>query len=134
MSPVFADTSYYLAILSPDDAWHQSALTAFRDLNQPVVTSEYVLLELGAHLSKPPYRSLFVDFIAELRNDDIEILPATRRAFDAGLARFAQRLDKKWSLTDCISFCLMEEYGITDVLSSDRDFAQAGFHLLLQNL
>ena len=48
-----------------------------------------------------------------------------------GMELYASRPDKSWSLTDCISFCVMRELGITDVLTTDRHFSQAGFHVLL---
>ena len=42
-----------------------------------------------------------------------------------------QRLDKDWSLTDCISFIVMRRRGLTDALTSDHHFEQAGFTILL---
>ena len=44
----------------------------------------------------------------------------------------AQRLDKDWSLTDCISFVVMRRRGLTDALTSDHHFEQAGFSILLR--
>jgi hypothetical protein len=51
--------------------------------------------------------------------------------FDAGMELYADRPDKDWSLTDCISFVVMQERGITDALTGDRHFEQAGFRALL---
>ena len=45
---------------------------------------------------------------------------------------YADRLDQRWSVTDCSSFLIMEERGITDALAYDRDFEQAGFRALLR--
>ncbi len=39
--------------------------------------------------------------------------------------------DKEWSLTDCISFVVMEERGLIGALTSDHHFEQAGFSVLL---
>jgi hypothetical protein len=47
--------------------------------------------------------------------------------FDRGIARFSQRPDKSWSLTDCISFVVMEERGIREALTADHHFGQAGY-------
>ena len=52
-------------------------------------------------------------------------------AFRDALERYRSRVDKTWGLTDCMSFLIMEQKGITDVLSGDRDFQQAGFNVLL---
>jgi uncharacterized protein len=41
------------------------------------------------------------------------------------------RRDKEWSLTDCISFVVMKERGLTEALTADHHFEQAGFKALL---
>jgi predicted nucleic acid-binding protein len=57
------------------------------------------------------------------------------QAICSGAARtfFSVRPDKEWSLTDCISFVVMNERGITDALTSDHHFEQAGFQILLKD-
>lgn len=55
----------------------------------------------------------------------------TSNAFREALARYRSRTDKTWGLTDCTSFLIIEQKGITDALSADRDFQQAGFNALL---
>jgi hypothetical protein len=59
-------------------------------------------------------------------------VPPESNAFDAGVALFAQRPDKHWSLTDCISFIVMRREGLTDALTGDHHFEQAGFNALLK--
>ncbi len=59
-------------------------------------------------------------------------IPASPQLLDAGLALHAARPDKEWSLTDCVSFHLMRERGLTQTLAHDHHFAQAGFDPLLQ--
>jgi hypothetical protein len=49
-----------------------------------------------------------------------------------GVQLYAQRPDKEWSLTDCISFVVMTQEGIFDALTGDRHFEQAGFVALLK--
>jgi hypothetical protein len=51
--------------------------------------------------------------------------------FERGLSLYLRRMDKDWSLTDCVSFVVMEEMALTDALTGDRHFEQAGFHVLL---
>lgn len=50
-----------------------------------------------------------------------------RRGWDL----YRQRLDKGWSLTDCISFVAMQDANLADALSADEHFRQAGFRPLL---
>lgn len=45
---------------------------------------------------------------------------------------YTQRPDKDWSLTDCISFVVMKQHGLTEALTADRHFEQAGFKALLR--
>jgi predicted nucleic acid-binding protein len=59
------------------------------------------------------------------------IVGADNDYFDRGLERFARRPDKEWSFTDCISFVVMEDKGLTDALTADHHFEQAGFTILL---
>jgi len=40
--------------------------------------------------------------------------------------------DKEWGMTDCISFIVMEDHGLTDALTADEHFQQAGFRALLR--
>lgn len=133
MTPVFADTSFYQALLNSQDAWHIPAKRCFADLEESVVTTEYVLLELGALMSRSSTRAGFVAFVERTRRDpSVEVLPASEELFNDGLALFAARLDKEWSLTDCLSFVVMEKRGISSALTSDQHFIQAGYHALMR--
>ena len=79
-------------------------------------------------------RSLAVQMVRELEdNPDVEIVPQTDTQFRTAVERYASRSDQRWSLTDCASFLLMEERGITEALAFDRDFEQAGFIALLRD-
>jgi hypothetical protein len=97
-----------------------------------MLTTEYILVKRGNFLSSPADRSLFLRTMTMLQEDKTtRIVPASSNLLKAGLTLFGNRPDKAWSLTDCISFAVMEAEGITDALSSDHHFEQAGFHLLL---
>jgi len=62
----------------------------------------------------------------------VKIVPADTRLFQRGVNFFEQRPDKRWSLTDCLSFIVMEDERLHEALTGDRDFEQAGFIALLK--
>lgn len=73
------------------------------------------------------------EFLGALLSDPaVEIIPPSSGLFERGLRLFRERPDKGWSLTDCISFVVMEERGIRDALTGDHHFEQAGFAALLK--
>ena len=59
MRAVFADTSFYLAVLSPRDLAHAQALQVVKRLRRPLLLTDFVLLELGNALSAAGRRELF---------------------------------------------------------------------------
>jgi predicted nucleic acid-binding protein len=132
MTAAFADTAYFLALLNPSDQFHPKARDLSRTDSRPLVTTEFVLIEVGDGLSRPANRSLF----AKLREllaaqPDVEVIPASSNLFQKGCELHAKRIDKDWSLTDCTSFVVMAERRIEDALTSDHHFQQAGFKALM---
>ena len=133
MTMVFADTFYYIAFLSPSDEAHEQAKAFTQDYSGKMITTEWVLTELADGLAAPVTRQRCVAFIDWLRRDvDVTIVPAATDLFDAGLTLYRGRDDKKWALTDCISFVVMEREGIREVLTGNHNFEQAGFKALLR--
>jgi predicted nucleic acid-binding protein len=61
-----------------------------------------------------------------------DLVPASPPLFEAGLQLHAGRTDKEWSLTDCISFVVMQRRGISRALTPDRHFEQASFEALMR--
>lgn len=133
MTPIFADTSYFLAFLGDHDEHHERAMAWARVLRAGVLTTEYVVVEVANSLTKGADRALFADFYRGIRAENtMEIIPASTGLQDRGAKLFADRADKQWSLTDCISFLVMSDRGLHDALSTDRDFEEAGFRALLR--
>lgn len=133
MTPMFADSFYYLALMNPEDGDHARALALSESLWQPTITTAWVLTEVGDAHSAPPLRRNFVRLLELLRADPAcTIVPANSEMFDAGVKLFSERPDKSWSLTDCISFAAMTGLGITEALTGDRHFEQAGFRILFR--
>jgi uncharacterized protein len=93
----------------------------------------WVLTEVGDALATPGRRESFLRLLAALHADPTcTIVPPTQSLFDQGIALYGERPDKGWSLTDCISFVVMRQQGITEALTGDRHFEQAGFTTLLE--
>lgn len=134
MTPIFADTSYFLALLGEADQYHERALAWTRSLRGSVLTTEYVVIEVGNSLTKGTDRAVFTDFYREVRMEqNLEVIPASTELQDRGAKLFADRPDKQWSLTDCISFVVMSDRRLYDSLSADRDFEEAGYRALLRH-
>lgn len=130
---VFADATFYIAVASPRDQLHAIASQFSAAFRGRVVTTEYVLTEVGNSLSSPTQRGAFLNMVARITADaNTEIVPSSSELWQRGLDLYKRRMDKNWSLTDCISFVVMEESGLSDALTADRDFEQAGFNVLLK--
>lgn len=100
---------------------------------RPLVVTEWVLTELADGLSAPRTRAAAVTVERRLRADArVTIIPSSADLFRRGFELYAGRLDKEWSLTDCISFVVMSDLAITEALTGDHHFEQAGFVALLK--
>jgi predicted nucleic acid-binding protein len=96
------------------------------------VTTEFVLVEVANFYSRQNRRENFVALDARIRTaQNTVVIAATGDLYRAGLSLFATRPDKEWSLTDCTSFAVMTERKMTDALTADTHFVQAGFRALL---
>jgi predicted nucleic acid-binding protein len=77
-------------------------------------------------------RDLFADLLRHIRSDPrTTVVPVSSELLQHGIDLFTRRPDKTWSLTDCISFVAMSQRGLTDALTADHHFLQAGFRALL---
>jgi len=131
MTPVFADTFFFLALINPRDAAHQAAVSF--DSARPLVTTAWVLTERADGLAVTCDRPLFQKILADLnRQPPAIVVPPTQDLYERGQQLYFARADKQWSLTDCISFVVMQDRGLTEALTADHHFEQAGFVALLK--
>ena len=134
MKTVFADTFYFLALLNPSDHAHGKAVAYTSGNSFRIVTTDWIVMELADALAKSLRgRTEFVTTLADLKaDDDAVIIPCERSLLEEGIQLYGQRPDKQWSLTDCISFVVMQREGVTEALTGDKHFEQAGYVALLK--
>jgi len=133
MSECFADSFFFFALLDEGDEAHDKAVASVRELSRDLLTTPWVLAEVGDGLAAPGRRGRFVELLEFIRaSEQFHVVAADQQDFDEGVALYSQRPDKSWTLTDCISFVVMRERGIRDALTGDRHFEQAGFTALLK--
>ncbi len=132
----FLDTSYAIALVSESDQYHARA-NAWADRLEAarthLITTRAVLLEIGNSLAKRRFRSVAVQLLASLEADPaITIVSLTDHHYTRAFDLYRNRPDKDWGLTDCVSFVVMTERGLTSALTADEYFEQAGFIALLR--
>jgi uncharacterized protein len=97
------------------------------------LTTGWILTEVADACATMSNRSKVVEFIRQMsKGRDIRVVRFSQELFERGLQLYQSRADKQWSLTDCISFVVMEDEGISDALTGDKHFEQAGFNALLK--
>ena len=137
MNEIFLDTSFAIALSAITDQNHARAVELAEQIeaqNSYLVTTQAILLEIGNALSKKRYRTAAIQLLESLESDpNIEIVPLTNELYDAAFQLFRSRQDKEWGLVDCISCIVMQNRGITDVITADEHFNQMGFRALLRN-
>jgi predicted nucleic acid-binding protein len=117
----------------PRDSLHMRAMAWSRVVHEPLLVTEYVLFETMNDLSAPIERPIAHQMLSlMISGDGCEVVWASPTVFNGAVQLHRQRADREWSLTDCASFQLMYERGITRALAFDHHFEQAGFEALLR--
>ena len=132
-APRFVDTGYWIAAFNVRDNLHERAMALAQRLRGPLVTTAAILLEVADALAGATTRHLGTQFLETVRADAaVEVVALTDELLKRAVELYLNRPDKTWGLTDCISFVVMEERGITEALAADQHFVQAGFRALLR--
>ncbi|MBE9016723.1 type II toxin-antitoxin system VapC family toxin [Chroococcidiopsidales cyanobacterium LEGE 13417] len=130
---LFIDTVFIQALLNRNDQYHQQAkafLPRLRAASEVWVT-EAVLIEVGNALSATN-RTAAIQFIEQCyQTSNIQVVPVDTQLLSRAIQLYQSRPDKTWGLTDCISFIIMQDQGLIDVVTVDRHFIQAGYRALL---
>jgi predicted nucleic acid-binding protein len=135
MKLLFADTFYWVALLNPQDEDYTRVKLFSRLLaSTKLITTEEVLTEVLTFFASYGsfMRQKAGQFVRDIISDPmIRVIPQTHDSFTLGFMLYEQRLDKEYSLQDCISMQIMRQLGITEILTHDKHFTQEGFTILL---
>jgi predicted nucleic acid-binding protein len=134
MRPLFIDAGYLIALEALDDQHHDSAAQHWRVLLKsppPLVTTSYVFDEVVTFFNSRNRNAKAIE-VGEslLGSPSVEFVHVDESLFHEGWQFLCKHRDKSYSLTDCVSFVLMNRRGIREALTFDRHFVQAGFDKL----
>jgi predicted nucleic acid-binding protein len=128
---VFLDTSYLLALELAHDQNHVAALAHWRSVAQRLpllVTTSYIFDETVTFFNSRGYHAKALQLGPNLRHSpSLQLIHVDEALFYAGWEFLERHQDKQYSLTDCISFILMQQRGIGTAYTFDHHFTQAGF-------
>jgi uncharacterized protein len=135
-SEVFLDTSFAIALASPHDRLHQRAVklaSLLEEAGTRLVTTQTVMLEIGNVLCQQPNRHEAIVLLNSLASDPkVEIIPLSQELYERAFQLYCDSPEKEWGFVDCVSFIVMQYSGITEALTANEHFQQAGFRALLR--
>ena len=135
MVTYFADTAFWIALSSKRDHYHPRAVAWSQFVvrsQSSIVTTETVLWEWMNALAHAGTRRLAAGGYRRCHSDTrIEVVPFQSELIDAAVQLYEARPDKTWSLSDCLSFVVMERRQLVRALSTDRHFEQAGLKAMM---
>lgn len=131
MNPVFLDSGYLIGVEALDDQHHPAAIKHWQQFLRnppPLVTTSFVLSEVVTFFTSRGRHAKAIDLGARLMTSpSIRFVHVDEELLRAGFDYLERRPDKRFSLTDCISFVVMNRLGIYQALTFDAHFEQAGF-------
>lgn len=128
----FIDTLFVIALINPRDQYHaKAAALAAKYEDAQLLTTDTVLLEIGNGLARN-YKQEAMEVIEDiLTSEEVEIVRLNSQLFERAFDLYKRYKDKSWGLIDCVSFIVMTDAGITEALTFDQHFQQAGFKALM---
>ena len=132
---VLLDTSYVLALENRKDPHHERAKLLDRQLMQEGALSLLhwgIFIEVADGYARADRRAKGLQLLEKLETENRYLVyPVSDSLLQQALNLYRARPDKDWGLTDCLSFVLMKQEGVTEALTADVHFRQAGFTALL---
>jgi uncharacterized protein len=131
MNAVFVDTGYLLALELTNDQHHQAATRHWQGVVTALprlVTTSYVFDEVVTFFNSRGQHTKAIQVGNNLLlSPSVQLIHVDTALFYEGWAYFQRHQDKDYSLTDCISFLVMQKLGIGTAFAFDQHFVQAGF-------
>ncbi len=131
MTTLFLDTSFLIALESKDDQYHATAMKYWQEFGAnpaAIVTTTYILDETVTYFNSRGHHKKAVEIGSFLmKSAAVHIVHVDEALFEKGWQYFKRHNDKRYSLTDSISFVVMRQLKIKSALSFDKHFTQAGF-------
>jgi len=138
MTDVFLDAAFAIALSAPNDQYHEAAVILAEQLEVDgarLITTRAVVLEIGNALAKLRYRQASIELLISLEEDPtVEIIHISEELYVRAFQLYQARPDKEWGITDCISFMVMQDRNLSEALTTDEHFEQAGFRALMRAL
>jgi predicted nucleic acid-binding protein len=134
MKIIFADSFYWIALLSPKDTWHSRVIEwsqSYPDVS--LLITDGIIDEIFAHFSKQGdiLRGKVIELYQNILDEpNIQLIAYNQELRQAGIELYQKRPDKGYSLADCISMAIMKKLNISEVLTNDKHFSQEGFTIL----
>lgn len=131
MTRIFFDTSFIIALETADDQNHEFALKCWKNIVASLptlVTTSYILDEVVTFFNSHNRHTKAVEIGNRLiTSPSIQFIHVDEALFNEAWEYFKKHEDKSYSLTDCISFIILERLRIQTSLAFDKHFVQAGF-------
>jgi len=131
MNAVFVDTGYLLALEIANDQHHQAATRHWQGVVTALprlLTTSYVFDEVVTFFNSRGAHAKAVQVGNNLlQSPSTQLIHVDTALFYEGWTYFQRHHDKDYSLTDCISFLVMQKLGVRTAFAFDQHFVQAGF-------
>jgi predicted nucleic acid-binding protein len=129
---IFIDTLFVVALINPRDQYHAKAVALATNYEaSQLLTTDAVLLEIANGLARN-YKEEAIEIIEDFfASEEVEIVRLNSQLFERAFDLYKRYKDKSWGLIDCVSFIVMTDAGITEALTFDQHFEQAGFTALM---
>lgn len=131
MKLVFIDSGAFYALTDARDPEYKIAKKFYQEYRGTFLTTAFVFAETMSLLTKRLGKQVAVQVGEGIRQsprfriDEIDF-----QVREQAWQLFSSRKDKKYDLIDCLSFAVMESFGIDQAFGFDRHFVQHGFKLM----